>query len=52
MVKDGLKQVRISEKDRVILAALGNADIGESDSDRMRRGLRALARENGIKVPA
>jgi len=52
VVKDKPIQVRTSEKDRAILAILEKKNVGDSTSDRFRQGLRALARENGIKVPA
>jgi predicted transcriptional regulator with HTH domain len=35
-----------------VLEALKEKKVGKTDSDLIRMGLRALARKNGIKVPA
>ena len=52
VVKDKPIQVRTSEKDRKLAAALVKKKVADSTSDAFRLGLRALARENGIKAPA
>ena len=43
---------KAAPEDQAILAALKKAKVGRCESDRVREGLRALAKENGIKVPA
>jgi len=43
---------KASPEDQEILSALKKAKVGRCESDRVREGIRALARENGVKVPA
>jgi hypothetical protein len=43
---------KASPEDQEILAALKKAKVGRCESDRVREGIRSLARENGIKVTA
>jgi hypothetical protein len=51
MTKKDVRPVRLGEKETDLLSKLKKKKVGESDSDRLRMGIRALARENGIKVP-
>lgn len=47
-----LKGFRASDEDQTLIEKLKKKTKARSDTAVMRMGIRALARENGIKVPA
>jgi hypothetical protein len=42
----------MTEKDVTLIERLRDAGVGDNDTDLFRKGLVALAVENGIEVPA
>jgi hypothetical protein len=45
-----VKSWKATPEDMVVLKALKKAKVESNESDRIRAGIRALARENGVSI--